>query len=296
MNRIKNEANGSSRNGDILIFMICILICLVTLYPLYYVLIASVSDPRSVLAGDVTLFPKKFSFEGYYRVFRDGRIMRGLANSFIYGFSGTALNLLITLPAAYVLSRKEFTPRKIVNIFFIFTMFFNGGLIATYITMKNIGLINNWLIFIVGFPLNVYNMIITRTFFENSIPEQLREASVLDGCGDFRYFISIVLPLSKAIIAVIGLYYFVWHWNDYFTGLVYMNKEKFQPLQNVLRTILISNNTGGSLAGDTSFLQIAQQEQIKYASIVVATVPLVVIYPFIQKYFDKGVMIGSVKG
>lgn len=281
--------------GDIFIAILSIMIVLAAIYPLYYVLIASISDPKSVLAGEVSFIPGSLSLEGYARVFQDGRIMRGLINSLAYGVLGTALNLFVTLPAAYVLGRKEFKARKIVNIYFVFTMFFNGGLVATYITMKNIGLTNNWLIFIVGFSMNVYNLIITRTFFENSIPEQLREAAVLDGCGHFRYFTFIVLPLSKAIIAVIALYYFVWHWNDYFTGLVYVNKEAYQPLQNVLRTILLLNNSGGATGAASSFYQIAVQEQIKYASIIIATIPLVIVYPFVQKYFDKGVMIGAVK-
>lgn len=283
----------ADRMGDVLIIALCIMIAAAAIYPVYYVLIASFSEPRSVLAGKVTFLPSGFSLEGYKMVFADGRIMRGLMNTIVYSFGGTALNLFVTLPAAYALSRREFRARKILNMVFVFTMFFNGGIIATYITMNKIGLTNNLWIFIIGFCLNVYNLIITRTFFETSIPEQLREASMLDGCGHFRYFITIVLPLSKAIIAVIALYYFVWHWNDFFIGLVYMHEEKFRPLQNVLRSILLSNQT--DLIGGGSFYQLALQEQIKYASIVVATIPLVVIYPFIQKYFDKGMMIGAVK-
>lgn len=281
------------RTSDVIILIVCFIILIVTIYPLYYVLIASFSDPAHVLRGEVVLFPRGFSSEGYLRVFQDGRIMRGLINTAIYSVLGTIVNMLVTLPAAYVLSRREFKLRKIINMYFIFTMFFNGGIIATYIVLRNVGLVNTRFIFIVGFCFSVYNMIIARTFFESSIPEQLREAARLDGCGHFKYFISIVLPLSKAIIAVIALYYFVWHWNDFFTGLVYTSKEELLPMQNVLRTIIIANQT--SLSGSVSFTQLALQEQIKYASIVVATIPLVVMYPFLQKYFDKGVMIGAVK-
>lgn len=281
------------RTSDVIILIVCFIILIVTIYPLYYVLIASFSDPAHVLRGEVVLFPRGFSSEGYLRVFQDGRIMRGLINTAIYSVLGTVVNMLVTLPAAYVLSRREFKLRKIINMYFIFTMFFNGGIIATYIVLRNVGLVNTRFIFIVGFCFSVYNMIIARTFFESSIPEQLREAARLDGCGHFKYFISIVLPLSKAIIAVIALYYFVWHWNDFFTGLVYTSKEELLPMQNVLRTIIIANQT--SLSGSVSFTQLALQEQIKYASIVVATIPLVVMYPFLQKYFDKGVMIGAVK-
>ena len=278
---------------DVLILAVSLIILVVTIYPLYYVLIASFSDPARVLRGEVVLFPIGFSFKGYLSVFQDGRIMKGLINTTIYSVLGTLVNLIVTLPAAYALSRREFKLRKIINIYFVFTMFFNGGIIATYIVLKNVGLVNTRLIFIMGFCFSVYNMIITRTFFENSIPEQLRDAARLDGCGHFRYFMSIVLPLSKAIIAVIALYYFVWHWNDFFTGLVYTSKEELLPMQNVLRKIILSNQT--NLSGSVSFTQLSLQEQIKYASIVVATIPLVVIYPFLQKYFDKGVMIGAVK-
>lgn len=281
------------RADDVLILAVSLIILIVTIYPLYYVLIASFSDPARVLRGEVVVFPIGFSFKGYLSVFQDGRIMKGLINTTIYSILGTLVNLVVTLPAAYALSRREFKLRKIINIYFVFTMFFNGGIIATYIVLKNVGLVNTRLIFIVGFCFSVYNMIITRTFFENSIPEQLRDAARLDGCGHFRYFMSIVLPLSKAIIAVIALYYFVWHWNDFFTGLVYTSKEELLPMQNVLRKIILSNQT--NLSGSVSFTQLSLQEQIKYASIVVATIPLVVIYPFLQKYFDKGVMIGAVK-
>lgn len=281
------------RTSDVIILIVCFIILIVTIYPLYYVLIASFSNPAHVLRGEVVLFPRGFSSEGYLRVFQDGRIMRGLINTAIYSVLGTVVNMLVTLPAAYVLSRREFKLRKIINMYFIFTMFFNGGIIATYIVLRNVGLVNTRFIFIVGFCFSVYNMIIARTFFESSIPEQLREAARLDGCGHFKYFVSIVLPLSKAIIAVIALYYFVWHWNDFFTGLVYTSKEELLPMQNVLRTIILANQT--SLSGSVSFTQLALQEQIKYASIVVATIPLVVMYPFLQKYFDKGVMIGAVK-
>ena len=280
--------------SDVIILIVCFIILLITIYPLYYVLIASFSDPAHVLRGEVVLFPKGFSFEGYLLVFQDERIMRGLINTVVYSVLGTIINMLVTLPAAYALSRKEFKLRKIINMYFVFTMFFNGGIIATYIVLRNIGLVNTRLIFVVGFCFSVYNMIIARTFFETSIPEQLRDAARLDGCGHFKYFTSIVLPLSKAIIAVIALYYFVWHWNDFFTGLVYTSKEEFLPMQNVLRTIILANQT--NLSGSASFTQLALQEQIKYASIVVTTIPLVVMYPFLQKYFDKGVMIGAIKG
>lgn len=292
----KKEKNKLNKGTvfDFLLTIVCLIIFIITLYPLYIVLISSFSDAKAVLQGEILLFPKGFSLEGYRIVMTDARLGLGYINTVLYSVLGTGLNLLVTLPAAYVMSRKEFIFRRALNVFFVFTMFFNGGMIATYITMRDLNLVNNRMVFIIAFCLNVYNLVITRTFFEQSIPEEMREAALMDGCGHFRYFITCVLPLSKAIITVIALYYFVWHWNDFFMGLVYVREKEMLPLQNVLRTILLSNQTNAG--GGVSFFQISLQEQIKYASIVVSTLPLLVIYPFLQKYFNKGVMLGAIKG
>lgn len=277
------------------IFSICIFF--IVAYPLYFVIIASISNSTLVSTGEVIFWPKDINFYGYEKVLEDSRIWTGYRNTIIYTVAGTACNLLLTLPAAYVLSRKSFKARKVLMFLFTFTMFFSGGLIPTYMLMKEINFINTPWVFIIPFSVNVYNLIITRSFFENSIPEDLYEAAQLDGCNHFSFFTKIVMPLSKAVISVIMLYYMVAHWNDFFTGLIYIRNAKLQPLQNILRNILISNQVFSSGAGSVGS-GYAQQyaDQVKYAVIIVSTLPILFVYPFIQKYFDKGVMIGAVKG
>lgn len=280
---------------DIVLAGLCLLFVLVFAYPVYYVIIASLSDPVLVLNGKIFFLPKGFNLKGYIDVFTNEKIITGMLNTLLYSFGGTAVNMFVTLPAAYVLSRKEFAPRKFLNLFFTFTMFFNGGLIATYLVIRELNLLNSRWVFLLPFCLNVYNLIIVRSFFETSVPEELSDAARLDGCSHFRYFFSVVLPLSKAVISVVTLYYLVAHWNDFFTGMMYTRSEKLQPLQNVLRSILLENQVM-SVGSGQSFFKIAYQQQLKYAVIVVSTIPLLIIYPFIQKYFEKGVMIGAVKG
>lgn len=284
---------------DLVIFILCVFIFLIIAYPLYFIVIASVSDSTLVATGQVTLYPKGFSLFGYTEIFQDSRIWIGYRNTIIYTIVGTAVNLLLTLPAAYVLSRKEFKARRYLMFFFVFTMFFNGGLIPTYLLMKEINLINNMWVFIIPFSVNVFNLIITRTFFESSLPKELFEAAQMDGCSHFQFFGKIALPLSKAVISVIGLYYLVGHWNDFFTGLIYIRDYSLQPLQIVLRDILLSNQVfseGAGSGGAAGGYAQKYADQIKYGVIIVSTLPILIIYPFIQKYFDKGVMIGSVKG
>jgi putative aldouronate transport system permease protein len=208
--------------------------------------------------------------------------------------------LLFTLPAAYALSRQEFRARRPLMFFFVFTMFFNGGLIPTYLLMKDLSMIDTMWVFIFNpVTVNVFNLIITRTFFESTIPNEMYEAAIMDGCNHVKFFTKIVLPLSKAVISVIGLYYLVWHWNDFFTGLIYIRDYSLQPLQIVLRDILISNQVfaegAGSGGAGGGYAQ-RYADQIKYGVIIVSTLPILVVYPFLQKYFEKGVMIGSVKG
>lgn len=286
---------------DFMIFILCLLIFFVVAYPLYFVVIASVSDPALVATGKVTLFPKGFSLFGYKEIFGDSRIWIGYKNTIVYTTLGTLLNLALTLPAAYVLSRRDFKPRRILMFIFVVTMFFNGGLIPTYILMRELHLTNSMWVFIIPFSVNVFNLIITRTFFETAIPYELYEAASMDGCSHFQYFFKIVLPLSKAVVAVITLYYLVGHWNNFFTGLIYIRDYALQPLQIVLRDILLSNQvfaegagTGGAVGSGGYAQQYA--DQVKYGVIIVSTLPILIFYPFIQKYFDKGVMIGSVKG
>lgn len=274
---------------------------LCVVYPMYFIIIASVSDSTLVNQGQVVLYPKGFSFYGYEQIFGKQEIWTGYGNTIFYSVFGTVLNLAVTLPAAYVLSRNNFPLRNIIMRLFVITMYFNGGMVPTYMLMNNLGLLDSPLVMIVFGAVNVYNLIITRTFFENSIPDDLYEAASLDGCSHFRYFGSIVLPLSKAVIAVIMLYYLVGHWNDFFNALLYLNSDRYQPLQIVLRNILLLNQamagTTGASAGAGAGAY-AQQfaDQIKFGVIIVSTVPVLCVYPFIQKYFEKGVMIGAVKG
>lgn len=279
----------------------CVLILFLTLYPIYFVMIASISDPTMVSTGRVWFLPQGISTFGYEQILDDSRIWTGYRNTIIYTVVGTAVNLLVTLPAAYALSRREFRPRRVLMFVFAFTMFFNGGLIPLYLLLRDLSLLDNWLVFILPTAVNVYNLIIARAFFENSLPEELYEAATLDGSNYFQFFLKMALPLSMAIISVIGLYYLVQHWNDFFTGLVFVRDYDKQPLQIVLRDILISNQAfsgGAGGSGGSGGGSYAQQyaDQIKYGVIVVSTLPIIVLYPFMQRYFEKGVMIGSVKG
>jgi putative aldouronate transport system permease protein len=286
---------------DFIIFVFCIFIFLITAYPLYFVIIASFSDAIEVNAGRVIIWPVKQSLYGYEKIFKDTRIWLGYKNTLNYTFFGTIINLFFTLPAAYVLSRKKFTPRKIIMALFIFTMFFNGGLIPTYMLIRNLKIINTVWVMIIPFCVSVYNLIIARTFLETSIPEELYEAAMMDGCSHFRYFITVILPLSKAVISVIGLYYFVGHWNNFFRALMYLSRDGMQPLQVVLRNILLSNQVfmqGAGIGAGEGTGAYAQQyaDQIKYGIIIVSTLPVLCLYPLIQRYFEKGVMIGAIKG
>ncbi|MCI9664419.1 MAG: carbohydrate ABC transporter permease [Lachnospiraceae bacterium] len=300
-NRKKFLRNWPDLSFRIVVTVITVSAFLFVLYPIYFVVIASFSDSTLVNQGQVILYPKGVSLYGYSQIFKKPEIWVGYKNTIIYSFFGTIFNLIVTLPAAYVLSRKDFAARSIVMKLFVITMYFNGGMIPTYMLIKDVRLLDSPLVMIIFGAVNVYNLIITRTFFETSIPDELYEAAALDGCSHFRYFSTVVLPLSKAVIAVIMLYYLVGHWNDFFSALLYLNSDKYQPLQIVLRNILLLNQamagTTGASAGAGAGAY-AQQfaDQIKFGVIIVSTVPVLCVYPFIQKYFEKGVMIGAVKG
>lgn len=299
VNKIKHKKL-SDTIFDFFVYGVCAFSFLIVAYPLYFVIIASVSDSTLVSTGQVLLFPKGFSLFGYQEIFQDSRIWVGYKNTMIYALGGTLVNLILTLPAAYVLSRYEFRARRFLMFFFVFTMFFNGGLIPTYLLMKDLSMVDTMWVFIFNpLTVNVFNLIIARTFFESTIPKEMFEAASMDGCTHFKFFMKIAMPLSKAVVSVIGLYYLVWHWNDFFTGLIYVRDYSLQPLQIVLRDILISNQVfaeGAGSGGATGGYAQRYADQIKYGVIIVSTLPILIVYPFLQKYFEKGVMIGSVKG
>ena len=275
------------------------LIACIILYPLIYVVSASFSDAMAVTSGKMWLWPVDVTLENYQQVFKNDNIMRGYRNSLIIMGSGTALNLVMTILAAFPMSRRDLWGRDVLMKLMTFCMFFSGGLITTYLLIaKTLKLMNNWLALILPGALSVYNMIIMRTYFSTSIPYELHEAAEIDGCTPFGTLMRIVLPLSGPIIAVIGLYYAVGHWNSYFSALLYINREDIQPLQLYLRKVLTANNTQSlmEMGADEAARAAMRAETIKYSVIVVSSVPMLIIYPFVQRFFVKGVMIGSVKG
>lgn len=298
---VSGKMTGSKNWSDRIFMAIVLVLSIVTFviiaYPLWFIIIASISNSDLVNLGKVTFWPRDIRLYGYQQIMKDSRIWTGYLNTIIYVVAGTALNIAITMPAAYALSRKSFKARNKIMFYFVFTMFFSGGLVPLYMTISSLGLISTRLIQIIIVAVNTYNLIIARTFIENSIPNDLYEAAVLDGCSHFSYFFKVVIPLSKAVISVLVLYYAVFHWNDYFNALIFNNKDSFQPLQIVLRRILLLNeafsNGNGSVAG--GYAQ-SSADQVKYAVIIVSTVPILCVYPFVQKYFEKGVMIGAIKG
>jgi multiple sugar transport system permease protein/putative aldouronate transport system permease protein len=273
---------------------------LAVIYPLVYIVSASFSHPNAVSAGQVWLYPVRPSLRGYKAIFEYPSILVGYKNSIIYTVFGTSLNIVLTLAAAYPLARKNFWGRNAYMFVFVFTMFFNGGLIPTYILMSKLGLVNTRLIMILWPAINVYNVIITRTFIQSTISTDLIEAAQIDGMNDFGILVRIVIPLSKAIIAVIALFYAVQHWNSFFNALIYLSNRSLYPLQLVLRSILILNQIDSSALESMTIEEIEAREGmaelLKYSLIIVASVPVLVIYPFVQKHFVKGVMIGSLKG
>lgn len=289
----------SERTSDIVLVVLCAAVLFIVAYPLYYVLIASVSNPYDVYAGKTFLFPSGFNFDGYKAVFADDSIVTGYVNSIKYTVIGTVFSVVMIYLTAYPLSVKALPGRKFISIFFIITMYFGGGLIPTYLTVKNTGLINNmWALFLPG-GVAVGNMIIVRNFFENSIPKELIEASEIDGASQWRTFIQVVVPLSKAVMAVMVVFSMVAYWNDWFTALIYLPNDEMAPLPLVLRNILIQSSASASQASTISggYAELNRlTEGIKFASIIVAAAPMLVFYPFVQKYFEKGFMAGAVKG
>lgn len=267
-------------------------------YPILYVLSCSISDPKAILSGKVTIFPVGFTLEGLQTTLGYNRIYTGLANSFFYAIVGTAVNLVMTVMCAYPLSRKDFVGRNVLTFFCAFTMWFSGGMIPSYLLVRDLGMINSRWALIIPSAMSVYNMIIARTYFQSSIPGELLESAKLDGCSDIRFILSIVIPLSAPILAVVALYSFVGQWNSYFDAFLYLSDKEKMPMQIILREILLLNDE--SLMVGLDFEEYEKKmllsEQLKYTSIVVASLPVIALYPFVQKYFVKGVMIGALKG
>ncbi len=278
--------------------IIIAIVLVIMLWPLIFIVSSSVSSKEAVMAGKVFLLPVDFSLEGYKTVFKTNEVLIGYRNTIFYTVVGTFINVGMTMAAAYPLSRKDLPHRKLIMFLFTFTMIFSGGMIPTYIIVSELRLLNTpWAMLLPG-ALSVYNLIITRTFIENSIPYEVFEAAVIDGCDDFRYFAKVLLPLSGSVIAVIMLYYAVAHWNSYFNAFLYITDSRLYPLQLVLRNILIANQMDSAMMTDFDSMTSKQglADLMKYSLIVVSSLPVLVMYPFVQKHFIKGVMIGAVKG
>lgn len=273
------------------------LIVLVTIVPLIYILMASFIEPSVLLSKGISFDPKDWTVEGYKRVFSNDSILRGFINSFFYSIGFATITVAISMLTAYPLSKKDLVGRKWINLFLVFTMFFGGGLVPTYLLIKDLGMLNTiWAILLPG-AVNVWNIIMARTFFQG-VPEDLVEAAKLDGANDFQIFMKVMLPLAKPIMFVLFLYAFVGQWNSYFDAMIYLKDPNLKPLQLVLRDILIQNTVDNNMIGtQTAMMELKRiAEMIKYATIVISTAPLLIMYPFFQKYFDKGIMVGSLKG
>lgn len=298
--RQKGKSRGlSDKASDIILVIICLVIVLLVAYPLYYVLIASVSNPYDVYAGKTFLFPSGFTLDGYKAVFADNSIVTGYLNSIKYTVVGTIFSVVMVYLTAYPLSIKDLPGRKFFSIFFIITMYFGGGLIPTYLVVKNTGLIDSMWALIIPGGVGVSNMIIVRNYFEQSIPKEVIESAEIDGASKWTTFIKIVVPLSRSIMAVMVVFSMVAYWNDWFTALIYLPGQEKAPLPLVLRNILIRSSASASQASTISggYAELNKlTEMIKFSSIIVAAAPMLVIYPFVQKYFEQGFMAGAVKG
>ena len=289
----------SDRMFDIFNYTFLAILLVIVAYPLYYVLIASISDPYEVYAGKTFLLPSKVTFEGYARVFKEKSIATGYINSIYYTVLGTVVSVALIITTGYCVSKKTLPFRKSIMMFYVFTMYFNGGLIPTYLVVAKMGLLNSvWSLILPG-GVAVFNVIVCRTFFESSIPEELYEAASIDGSSNLRTFFRIALPLSKPILAVMVIFTMVAYWNDWFTALIYMSEKSKYPLQLALRQILIQSQATATMMGnmDGGYAEANKiTELIKFSSIVVGAVPMLIAYPFVQKYFEKGFMAGAVKG
>ncbi|MBM6385979.1 MAG: carbohydrate ABC transporter permease [Paenibacillus sp.] len=281
-----------------MIYAALVLVSVVVLYPVFFVGIASISNPENVMRGEVWLWPKNISLVGYERLFENSELMKGYGNTLLYTVAGTMLNLVMTIAAAYPLSRPDFRGRTIFTIFIVFTMFFSGGMIPTYLLIKDLGMLDTFWVMIIPSALSVWNMLIMKTFFQNSIPKEIQEAAFMDGCSNMKVLTRIVLPLSGPVLAVMVLFYAVGHWNSYFNALIYLSDRDKYPLQLFLREILVQGQMQEmvDISDDSLARSMMDAEAIKYAAVIITNLPMLILYPFLQKYFIKGVMIGAVKG
>lgn len=288
----------SERITGIGIYVLLGVVTLIVLYPLFFVLIASVSNPGSVIRGEVWLWPKGFSLVGYERLFGNKELLRGFMNTVMYTVVGTALNVVMTVAGAYPLSRADFKGRHFFTFLIVFTMFFGGGMIPTYLLIKSLGLLNTFWAMIIPSAVSVWNILIMRTFFQSSIPKEVQEAAFMDGCSNIKILLKVVLPLSGPVLAVMVLFYAVGHWNAYFSALLYLSDRDLYPMQLFLREILVQNQMQEmvDISDDTLARSLMDAEAIKYAAVIVTNLPMLILYPFLQKYFVKGVMVGAIKG
>ncbi len=296
--KVKKGPGLSDKTSDAVLVAICTIVLLIVAYPLYYVLVASFSDPYAVYAGKTFLLPSGFTLDGYKAVFADPDIVSGFLNSVKYTVIGTIFSVVMLYITAYPLSDDKLPGRKWISLFFVVTMYFGGGMIPTYLVVKQTGLIGNmWSLFLPG-GVAVGNMIIVRNYFKNSIPRSLIEASEIDGCSKLRSFINVIIPLSMPIMAVMAVFSMVAYWNDWFTAMIYLG-GKGQPLPLVLRGILLKSAASQEQAAMVSggFAELNKMtEMIKFCSMIVAALPMLIAYPYVQKYFEKGFMAGAVKG
>lgn len=297
MSKNKVKKSKEDKIYDAVIYFLAGMLILITLYPMYFIVIASISNPTLVSSGQIILIPKGISMKAYKQLASYSQLWTGYRNTILYVISGTLITLVVNIPAAYALSRKKMFGHKFFTMYYLIPMFFTGGLIPTYLVVRDFHLLDTFWVMVLPFSVVTYYLIVGRTFFSNSIPEELWEAAQLDGCGYLAFFSKVVLPLSKAILAVIALWAAVAQWNGYFNALIYLRNPELQPLQIILRNILISNQTISSMTTGAAAVEAKQMaDLIKYAVIVVSSAPIMCMYPFVQKYFNQGVMIGAVKG
>lgn len=293
--RIK-KSNGD-KVFDFFLYGLAAIITVIVLYPMYFIIIASISNPVEVSAGNVMFYPIGVTLKGYLKLIEYKQIWIGYRNTIIYTAVGTLIVLFVNIPAAFAISRKELFGRKIFTMFYLLPMLFTGGLIPTYMVVKSLNLVDKFWVMVLPFSVITYFIIVGRTFFVNSLPDEIGEAAQIDGCGTLTFFVKIAIPLSKAVIAVIALWSAVGHWNAYFNALIYIRSADLQPLQIILRNILISNQTISTMDTGSAAAEAKQMaDLIKYGVIVISSAPIMCIYPFVQKYFNQGVMLGSVKG